>query len=64
MPRISSGRETTQGGPVVLKETGKGGMRKIRCPACQGNAVPQKRSNGKVVNHCVTCKRDFGTTPM
>lgn len=52
-------------GTVVLKSSAPGGMRQIRCPSCNGIAVPTTTPRGnKPVNQCGTCNRSFTVTRM
>jgi hypothetical protein len=37
------------GNVLVLKESGEGGMRKLRCPMTQQVATPARRADGKKV---------------
>lgn len=49
--RAARGRTSGKsvGGVSVIKESAKGGMRKIRCPKSQQLATPTRRADGTVV---------------
>jgi len=64
MPRIRKGTQSIKGGPIILKKTGKGGMRKIRCTNCHGMAAPMHRADGKLVTRCGTCGIELTSTAM
>ena len=51
-------------GTVVLKSAAPGGMRKLRCPNCNGTATPAHNAQGKPVSRCGTCTREFTLTRM
>lgn len=62
MSRIAHG---TQVSPTVVVLQGDATqMRKLRCPACQGNAATQKSPQGKDVVVCLTCGRTFTSVRM
>lgn len=48
---------------VILKKA-PGGERKIRCPKCQGLAVPALSRNGTKVLRCSTCSTEFTSTKL
>lgn len=62
-PRIRRGTQV-KGGPVILKTTGGGGMRKIRCPSCHGTATLTARNDGQRVSRCGSCGLEMTTRAL
>lgn len=63
MSKFRRGQQVAPG-VVVLKKTGEGGMRKLRCPKCQGVAVERRQPDGRVVNTCGTCGTTFASQAL
>jgi transcription elongation factor Elf1 len=63
MSRAISGTQDLKG-RVTIKAA-EGGMERIRCPSCQGIAVPSlDAQTGTKVIACGKCGRSYTTRPM
>lgn len=63
MAKVRTAAQRVTKDVVVLKTSGQGGLRKVRCPRCRKQVAPAPDSRKNPIYRC-TCGHSFQSTAM